>query len=65
MLRLLDVRGCIVIIDAIGCQKEIAQQIVDQEADYLLAVRANQEHLLADIELLASACRSPGMNSIW
>ena len=53
------------IIDAIGCQKEIAQQIVDQEADYLLAVRANQEHLLADIELLASACRSPGMNSIW
>ena len=52
LLRLLDLKGCIVTIDAIGCQKEIAQQIVDQEADYLLAVKGNQEHLLADIELL-------------
>jgi predicted transposase YbfD/YdcC len=52
LLRLLDLKGCIVTIDAIGCQKEIAQQLVDQEADYLLAVKGNQEHLLADIELL-------------
>lgn len=52
LIRLLDLKGCIVTIDAIGCQKEIAQQIVDQEADYLLAVKGNQEHLLADIELL-------------
>lgn len=52
LLRLLDLRGCIVTIDAIGCQKEIAQQLVEQEADYLLAVRGNQERLLADTELL-------------
>lgn len=52
LLRLLDLKGCIVTIDAIGCQKEIAQQIIDQEADYLLAVKGNQEHLLADVELL-------------
>ncbi len=52
LLRLLDLKGCIVTIDAIGCQKGIAQQILDQEADYLLAVKGNQEHLLADIELL-------------
>lgn len=52
LLRLLDLKGCIVTIDAIGCQKGIAQQIVDQEADYLLAVKGNQENLLADLELL-------------
>lgn len=52
LLRLLDLKGCIVTIDAIGCQKEIAQQIIDQQADYLLAVKGNQEHLLADVELL-------------
>ena len=37
-------------IDAIGCQKAIAQQIVDKRGDYLLAVKANQEHLLQDIQ---------------
>ena len=37
-------------IDAIGCQKAIAQQIVDKGGDYLLAVKANQEHLLEDIQ---------------
>ena len=52
LLRLLDLQGCIVTIDAIGCQKEIAQQVVEQGADYLLAVKGNQERLLADIELL-------------
>jgi predicted transposase YbfD/YdcC len=52
LLRLLDLQGCIVTIDAIGCQKEIAQQIVSQKADYLLAVKGNHENLLADIELL-------------
>lgn len=51
LLRLLDLKGCIVTIDAIGCQKEIAQQIVDQGADYLLAVKSNQEHLYEDMEL--------------
>lgn len=42
LLRLLDLNGCIVTIDAIGCQTEIAQQIVDQGADYLLAVKATR-----------------------
>lgn len=51
LLRLLDLRGCIVTVDAIGCQKEIAQQLVDQEADYLLTVKSNQPHLYEDIEL--------------
>ena len=51
LLRLLDLNDCIVTIDAIGCQTEIAQQIVDQGADYLLAVKANQGNLYEDINL--------------
>ena len=50
LLKLLDLKGALVTIDAIGCQKAIAQQIVDKGGDYLLAVKANQEHLLEDIQ---------------
>src|SRR6202051_2322479 len=50
LLKLLDLKGALVTIDAIGCQKAIAQQIVDKCGDYLLAVKANQEHLLEDIQ---------------
>jgi predicted transposase YbfD/YdcC len=49
LLKLLDVRGALVSIDAIGCQKKIAQQIVDRGGDYLLVVKDNQPHLLEDI----------------
>lgn len=50
LLRMLDVSGCIVTIDAMGCQKEIAQQIVAGGADYMLAVKENQGSLHADIQ---------------
>lgn len=50
LLKLLDLKGALVTIDAIGCQKAIAQQIVDKGGDYLLAVKANQEHLLDDVQ---------------
>jgi predicted transposase YbfD/YdcC len=49
LLDLLEVAGCIVTIDAIGCQKEIAQKIVDQQAEYVLAVKENQLHLYEDL----------------
>lgn len=49
LLRLLELKGCIVTSDAIGCQSEIAQLIVEQEADYLLAVKHNQPKLYEDI----------------
>jgi predicted transposase YbfD/YdcC len=45
LLDTLTLKGCIVTIDAIGCQTEIAQKIVDQGGDYLLAVKDNQEKL--------------------
>jgi predicted transposase YbfD/YdcC len=50
LLALLDLNGALVTIDAIGCQKTIAQQIVAGGGDYVLVVKGNQEHLLADIQ---------------
>jgi predicted transposase YbfD/YdcC len=52
LLQKLDVAGCIVSIDAIGTQKDIAAQIVAQEADYVLALKENQPHLLEDVQSL-------------
>lgn len=50
LLQLLDLRGCLVTIDAMGCQKSIARQIVAGEADYLLAVKGNQGQLYANLQ---------------
>jgi len=52
LLRLLEITGCIVTIDAIGTQTEIAETIVAGGGDYLLAVKANQGHLFEDIQYL-------------
>jgi predicted transposase YbfD/YdcC len=52
LLEVLDLRGCLVTMDAMGCQTEIAQTIVDKEADYLLALKANQGTLYEDVTLL-------------
>ena len=45
MLELVDVGGAIVTIDAMGCQKEIAQKIVNRKGDYVLPVKGNQGNL--------------------
>ncbi|HEX8676507.1 MAG TPA: ISAs1 family transposase [Segetibacter sp.] len=50
LLNLLDIKGCTVTIDAMGCQTEIAAKIIEKEADYLLAVKGNQGHLFDDIK---------------
>lgn len=50
LLEALALTGCIVTIDALGCQREIAQQIVDQAADYVLALKENQEGLYAAVQ---------------
>lgn len=49
LLQMLEISGCLVTIDAIGCQTEIAQEIVNAGADYVLAVKANQPTLHAGI----------------
>lgn len=50
LLRVLALEGCIVTIDALGCQTEIAETIVNQGAEYVLAVKENQGKLHADLK---------------
>lgn len=45
LLELLTLKGCIVTIDAMGCQKEIAEKIIESEADYVLALKGNHGQL--------------------
>lgn len=52
LLEVLDLAGCIVTLDAMGRQTELTRQIRDQNADYVLAVKQNQEHLYEDIKEL-------------
>jgi len=51
LLNLLEIKKCIITIDAMGCQKEIAKRIIEKEADYVLAVKGNQGRLHEDIKL--------------
>ncbi len=50
LLEHLLLKGCIVTIDAMGCQKKIARKIVSKQVDYILAVKENQKELLEDIQ---------------
>jgi predicted transposase YbfD/YdcC len=52
LLELLDLSGCIVTTDAMGCQKEIARLIIEQEADYVLALKENHPGTYADVRSL-------------
>ena len=52
LLRLLDLQGCIVTIDAAGTQTAIAEQIVDRGADYVLALKGNHKGLAEDVRRL-------------
>lgn len=49
LLRLLHLQGSTVTMDAMGCQTAIARQIVEQKADYVLALKENHEQLYADV----------------
>ncbi len=49
LLAALELKGALVTIDAMGCQKEIARQIHGKEGHYILAVKGNQEHLEEDV----------------
>lgn len=56
LLRALDLKGAIVTLDAMGCQKQIAAQIVDQGGAYVITVKANQTKLHEDIDHYYQAC---------
>ena len=50
LIKLLDIKGCLVSIDAMGCQTKIAKEIVNNGGDYLLAVKNNQESLANSVK---------------
>jgi predicted transposase YbfD/YdcC len=63
LLAVLDVRGCIVTIDAMDCQQDIAKQIVAQEADYVLAVKGNQGSLLREAQQCFADLTAAGIHT--
>jgi predicted transposase YbfD/YdcC len=64
LLQLLELAGCIVTIDAMGCQTEIAREIVEAEADYLLAVKENQGNLYEDVRDLFQGAEEFGFEGV-
>jgi predicted transposase YbfD/YdcC len=50
LLRALELAGCIVTVDAMGCQKTIAKEIIEADADYVLALKGNQETVHAEVK---------------
>ena len=54
LLDAIDIKGSVVTIDAMGCQKKIANKILEKEGDYLLAVKSNQPKLHSDIQTIFS-----------
>jgi predicted transposase YbfD/YdcC len=55
LLELLDLKDALVTLDAMGCQKEIARQVVEAGGDYILTVKENQPHLLEDVQACVGA----------
>ena len=60
LLDMLAIEGAIVTIDAMGCQREIAQKVVEQKADYVLALKGNQGSLREDVELFVAEQNTVG-----
>jgi predicted transposase YbfD/YdcC len=54
LLDMLAIEGAVVTLDAMGCQRAIAQKIVDKKADYILALKGNQGALRKDVELFVA-----------
>ena len=55
LLRVLELAGCIVTLDAMGCQKKIAKEIVEADADYVLALKGNQERVHEEVKSFLDA----------
>jgi predicted transposase YbfD/YdcC len=55
LLRVLELSGCIVTLDAMGCQKKIAREIIEADADYVLALKGNQETVHDEVKSFLDA----------
>jgi predicted transposase YbfD/YdcC len=60
LLEMLAIEGAIITIDAMGCQRDIAQKVLDKKADYVLALKGNQTSLREDVELFATEQKAKG-----
>jgi predicted transposase YbfD/YdcC len=60
LLDMLAIDGAIVTIDAMGCQRDIAQKILDKKADYILALKGNQGSLREDVEVFVAEQEAAG-----
>ena len=66
LLEILYLERAVVTIDAIGCQKKIAEKVREKKADYILAVKGNQPHLFEDIkDKFDKHAESPGPESTY
>ncbi len=54
LLKLLDIKGCIITVDAMGCQTGIAEQIIEQKGDYVMGLKGNQGLLHKEVKALFS-----------
>ncbi len=65
LLKLLELKGCIITIDAMGCQRAIAKQVIEQNGDYVLGLKGNQSKLheaVEDFFVTAQANHFRGIN---
>ncbi len=62
LIKLLDIRGSIVTADALNCQKDIAEQIIDSGGDYVLALKGNHQALHEDAKLFFEDALSEGFD---
>ncbi len=62
LLAMMAIEGAIVTIDAMGCQRAIAQTILDKKADYVLALKGNQSALHGDVALFVAEQKARGFH---
>ena len=62
LLAMMEIEGAIVTIDAMGCQRSIAQTILDKKADYVLALKGNQSALHGDVTLFVAEQKGRGFH---
>ncbi|OED85863.1 ISAs1 family transposase [Vibrio breoganii] len=62
LLVMLDIENSIVTLDAMGCQKEIAKQIIKQKADYILALKGNHSGMQGELEAWWHKCEREGLS---
>ena len=62
LLSILEIENCIITLDAMGCQQDIAKQIVQSKADYILALKGNHAGMQAELEAWWHRCLREGLN---